>query len=218
MLCEVCPPGQYSSFGLSCGYCEVGKEPNVVEFGVGATHCTTCIDGTHRHNDGTADGVMQSCQSCAPGRQANDEQDECEACALGQYSDDGGDCIPCSTGTEPNSDQSACQSCPTGTKSDGAGMCEPCGVGETPDANQQYCVSCPSDSAGTSGVCTQCSAGEEPNAQQSACVACSAGKAGVGGSCGCSLARHVLRRSDAYECVWTYSGILEKFEFLCKNN
>ena len=29
IVCDVCPPGQYSSFGLSCGYCEIGKEPNV---------------------------------------------------------------------------------------------------------------------------------------------------------------------------------------------
>jgi hypothetical protein len=149
-MCEVCPPGQYSSFGQSCGYCEAGKEPNIVESGVGATHCTACIDGTYRHNDGTADGVMQSCQSCAPGRQANDEQDECEDCALGQYSDDVGDCIPCSAGTEPNADQSACQACPLGSKSDGTEMCERCGVGETPDVNQQYCVSC---TCGQHGSC-----------------------------------------------------------------
>ena len=67
--CGVCPPGQFSTDGVSCGYCPVGQEPNVMEFSVGATHCLECINGTHQHNDGHPElGVMASCASCSPGQ------------------------------------------------------------------------------------------------------------------------------------------------------
>ena len=58
--CDVCPPGRYSSDGVTCSFCPPGEEPNTVEFSVGATHCIECLNGTHRHSDCTNGSLVQA--------------------------------------------------------------------------------------------------------------------------------------------------------------
>ena len=132
--CMICPPGKFSSDGVSCLFCPPGEEPSTIAFGVGATHCVECINGTHRHNtDDDGSGVMQSCDTCQPGQQPNSEQHACEECPAGRFSTDGGMCIRCNAGSAPNVEKTDCES-GVGTYSAQGESCETCAAGSQPNA------------------------------------------------------------------------------------
>ena len=140
----ICPPGKFSADGVSCLFCPPGEEPNTIMFGIGATHCIECINGTHRHNeDDFGTGVMQSCDTCQPGQQPNDEQHDCATCPAGRYSMDGSMCIRCNAGSAPNAEQTDCESC-VGTYSSQGSSCETCAAGSQPNAafEATSCVEC----------------------------------------------------------------------------
>ena len=186
--CDICPPGRYSSEGITCQFCPAGEEPNTVEFSVGATHCIQCLNGTHRHNlEHPELGLMSSCATCSPGQQPNVEADDCETCPAGRFSEEGSMCIRCNSGQEPDSFQTGCQSC-VGTYSADGSSCEQCPVGSQAAVTfgAAACISCTSlgDNfySEDGSACRVCPAGSEVNAERSACGLCGYGLHSIDGA------------------------------------
>ena len=102
--CHVCVPGKVSSVGVDCQWCAPGLEPNTIAFGTGATHCTVCLNGTHRHNEETGGALdMQSCSTCVAGQEPNDAANDCVQCSDTSFSD-GSACVVCDAGSQPNAE------------------------------------------------------------------------------------------------------------------
>ena len=186
--CDVCPPGRYSSDGVTCSFCPPGEEPNIVEFSVGATHCIECLNGTHRHNvDHPELGTMSSCETCSPGQQPNADADDCETCPAGRYSTDGSMCIRCNAGEEPDALQVECQAC-VGTYSADGEECLACPAGSQPTVGYgaSSCTACADLGSNLfsedGSTCSVCDAGSEVNEVRSACTLCAYGLHSVDGS------------------------------------
>lgn len=86
--CTICAPGYYSSgsSNTACAVCALGSEPNVIRFGVGATHCVPCLAGSTR--------LGGACDTCSAGSAPNalGAATGCTVCDVGLHSFDGANC------------------------------------------------------------------------------------------------------------------------------
>ena len=136
----------------------------------------------------------QHCDTCADGKQPNEDQSSCQDCPAGKYGS-GGSCTFCEDGKEPDAAKTQCTSCPAGkaTKTPGTGRCETCDAGHEPmpvgsDAATQpagrACQSCEGEQYSTDGVqCVACDPGKQPHADHSSCDVCEDDSAGQNGQC-----------------------------------
>merc|ERR1711871_1593562 len=108
---EECTGNQYAVGGT----CQVCEAPNVV-------------DETH-----------QRCTKCVPGKEPNQERNDCVACANDKYSSFGNQCQRCASPNVINANRTSCSPCPAG-QGEMDGACEEC-------TGNQYAV------GGTCQVC-----------------------------------------------------------------
>ena len=165
-----CPAGTYAVTSTqSCENCPVGKYSEQ-QGRMSASHCTACAVGTY--NSKTGQNAQSACKNCGSGKTSSVNNDDCEACAAGKYSD--ASCKDCSAGRFSGQAADSCTDCNVGTYSPlGASDCEytvttcPAGTYATSTA---ACEQCPSGYYSQTGQsCTGCESGKFSSAGQSHC-------------------------------------------------
>ena len=132
--CEEVSLAAYSTDGVLCVDCELGKEPNW-----NRTECFNCTDDQL--------WLSGDCQDCPSGTEPNPNgfptpRLVCRDCLPG-YAGNNGVCALCKDGKEPTADRTACGKCEAGTTSDetrllALGFCPVCPAGRASDANGEW--------------------------------------------------------------------------------
>lgn len=197
--CEEVSRAAYSTDGIICLDCPLGKEPNW-----NRTACMNCSSDQL--------WLFGECRDCPSGTEPNPAgfpapRHTCRDCLPG-YAGVDGVCTLCEEGKEPTPDRTACDYCTPGTTSDETrlatlGFCPVCPVGRASEVNGEYdhyqslltprhmlsqnrtkCIRCEAGKYSSDGVrCRVCNPGYQVNEPaRNNCTACELGKYSPDGS------------------------------------